>query len=322
MSHTALERLESLLPNAPDRSADGASEGLPRSLKSDWISTRIAESSTRQVRRFGAEHARTTQILTIDLAATPYSHFTLTVDARTELTLCLDLKGCKTAAGVVVDLLVGPGAKVTFQRSVRDSASDAALFVRESITLKRDAQVDAVFANCSGTGQWRTEADLTEPGASFQSYGCVRADGDQNLDLWLNTLHSSGNTQSHLEVLTVAAERSRVTFNASINIPHGSNGVDAVQRNKNLLLSQKAIIDALPKLEILTDDVKCAHGSTVSSVSEDQLYYLQTRGIARADAETMIINGFTQPIIERFVQEDVRTQLEAEFTQKRGRDLA
>ena len=92
---------------------------------------------------------------------------------------------------------------------------------------------------------------------------------------------------------------SRVSFSGNIIIPRSGRHVEADLRNRNLLLSRDAEINTNPKLEISTADVKCAHGATVSSVSPDQLYYLQSRGISLKDAEEMIVRGFSEPTLAR-----------------------
>mgnify|MGYP002148608240 CR=1 FL=1 len=68
-------------------------------------------------------------------------------------------------------------------------------------------------------------------------------------------------------------------------------------------------MQTIPKLEIAVDEVKCAHGASVSSVSEDQLYYLQCRGISKEDAEEMIVRGFIEPVVEKIPSEMIRERV-------------
>jgi len=81
---------------------------------------------------------------------------------------------------------------------------------------------------------------------------------------------------------------------------------DAYQANRNLLLSADARADSMPKLEIETDDVRCTHGATVGPVDDEQVFYLMSRGLRRADAEQMIVEGFFEDVLAALPADDVR----------------
>ena len=79
----------------------------------------------------------------------------------------------------------------------------------------------------------------------------------------------------------------------------GADGTDADQANHNLLLSEKAEIDAKPELEIYTDDVKCSHGTTVGQLDEAALFYLRTRGLGRQHAKRVLTHAFAAGLVSR-----------------------
>ena len=95
---------------------------------------------------------------------------------------------------------------------------------------------------------------------------------------------------------------------------------NAFQSNRNLLLSKKARADSLPKLEIEANDLRCTHGATVSQVDEDQVFYLMSRGIPRADAVRLIVEGFFQPSLDRLpaTLEGLRERLTEAIAAKLG----
>ena len=95
------------------------------------------------------------------------------------------------------------------------------------------------------------------------------------------------------------ADKAKAVFNGLIVITPEGVRTNAYQKNRNMILSPQASVETYPKLEIATDEVKCAHGASVAPVNFDQLYYLQSRGIPAIDAELMIINGFTDPVVQR-----------------------
>ena len=95
----------------------------------------------------------------------------------------------------------------------------------------------------------------------------------------------------------------------NIKILADAHGADASLRDDALLLSAGAHIDSVPALEIAANDVKAFHGATVGAISEDELFYAESRGIARADAERMIALGFFEPAISRFPTDALRAEL-------------
>ena len=97
----------------------------------------------------------------------------------------------------------------------------------------------------------------------------------------------------------LAADRSHTIFNGAITVPREAQRTNAAQLSRNLLLSDRARVDTKPELEIVADDVRCAHGATVSQLQEDQLFYLQSRGISAADAAALLLQGACQEIVDQ-----------------------
>ena len=88
-------------------------------------------------------------------------------------------------------------------------------------------------------------------------------------------------------------------FNGKIFVRKDAQKTNAFQSNKNILLSDNASINSKPQLEIFADDVKCSHGCTVGSLDEESLFYLQSRGISKKEAISLLLQGFAQDIIEK-----------------------
>ena len=94
-----------------------------------------------------------------------------------------------------------------------------------------------------------------------------------------------------------------------IRVEQEAQRTNAYQENRNLLLSNKAHADSIPGLEILANDVRCTHGATLGQVDRDQLFYLMSRGLSRAEAERLIVRGFFQDVLDRIELEPVREAL-------------
>jgi Fe-S cluster assembly protein SufD len=97
----------------------------------------------------------------------------------------------------------------------------------------------------------------------------------------------------------IVGDRAHGVFNGKIFVPKPAQLTDAGQMNRNLLLSPKARVDTKPQLEITADNVKCAHGATVSQLEDDEIFYLQSRGIDENDARKLLINAFATEIINQ-----------------------
>ena len=97
----------------------------------------------------------------------------------------------------------------------------------------------------------------------------------------------------------VAADRSHSIFNGAIQVPRAAQRTDASQLSRNLLLSSRARVDAKPELEIVADDVRCAHGATVSQLQQDQLFYLRSRGVAADEAAALLLKGYCCDVVDR-----------------------
>lgn len=107
----------------------------------------------------------------------------------------------------------------------------------------------------------------------------------------------------------IVGDRAHGVFNGKVFVPKPAQLTDAAQLNRNLLLSPKARVDTKPQLEITADNVKCAHGATVSQLEDDEIFYLQSRGIDENDARNLLINAFAAEIINQIPVPSLRERL-------------
>jgi Fe-S cluster assembly protein SufD len=112
----------------------------------------------------------------------------------------------------------------------------------------------------------------------------------------------------------IVDDRAHAIFNGKISVPKLAQLTNAAQLSRNLLLSPKSRIDTKPQLEIVADNVKCAHGATVSQLEDDEVFYLQSRGINQDDARKLLVNAFAHEVIDQIPVESLRQQLSREVT--------
>ncbi|MEK6281208.1 MAG: Fe-S cluster assembly protein SufD [Acidobacteriota bacterium] len=122
--------------------------------------------------------------------------------------------------------------------------------------------------------------------------------------------HRKPHCTSHQLYKGILDGKSRAVFNGKIFVRHDAQKTDAMQTNKNLLLSNEARVDTKPQLEILADDVKCAHGAAVGQIDEDELFYLATRGIHPDLARNLLTYGFAEEVIGKIKIDSIRAQLD------------
>lgn len=176
-------------------------------------------------------------------------------------------------------------------------------------------QRDSRFKSyCIGLGGALRRHDLkvklVEPGAECSLDGvCVTLE-KQHYDNHTEIEHISAHCQSEENYRCIAGDQSHIVFNGRIMIHRDAQKTSGAMSNKNLLLSSQAEIDTKPELEIYADDVKCAHGTTIGQLDEEELYYLVTRGISPDHAATMLTLGFVNELVQKIPNEVIREQVE------------
>jgi Fe-S cluster assembly protein SufD len=147
-------------------------------------------------------------------------------------------------------------------------------------------------------GRLAYHVELNGPGAVVDMSGLYFGVGEQVLDQQITVVHAAQDCTSRQTYRGVLDDASTGVFNGGIDVRPGADGTDASQSNDNLLLSNRAEINTQPRLEILADEVACAHGATVGQLDDTALYYLRSRGIGADQARRLLINGFADQMID------------------------
>jgi Fe-S cluster assembly protein SufD len=171
-----------------------------------------------------------------------------------------------------------------------------------------------------GASYDRVRADVSVEGRDARSeiLSAYLGDGTQVHDIRTLQDHVAPRTTSELLCQGAVAGHSRSVYSGLIRVHRGAVRSDARQTNHNLVLDEGAHADSVPNLDILENDVRCSHASTVGPVDEDQRYYIESRGVAPEIAEGLIVRGFFDAIIDRspvpelapFLQREVHERLE------------
>jgi Fe-S cluster assembly protein SufD len=151
---------------------------------------------------------------------------------------------------------------------------------------------------------------LAEEGAECTLNGLFIGDGTQHIDNHTLIDHARPHGTSRELYKGILSGRSRGVFDGKIIVRQDAQKTDAIQTNKNLLLSREALVNSTPALEILADDVKCKHGSTTGQLDPAALFYLRSRGIGEEAARALLVYAFASDVVGRIPIETIRARIE------------
>jgi Fe-S cluster assembly protein SufD len=149
--------------------------------------------------------------------------------------------------------------------------------------------------------------------------GAYFADGTQHLDYDTFQEHIAPDCESDFAFKGALRDEATAVWRGMIRVEKDAQKTNAYQECRNLMLSPTTHAVPIPGLEILANDVRCTHGATVGRVNREDLFYLQSRGLKRPEAERLIVRGFFQDVLDRIelepVQDAVTAALEARIPQ-------
>jgi Fe-S cluster assembly protein SufD len=209
----------------------------------------------------------------------------------------------------VVDIRLGPGAVLDRVVCVEEGAG--AVHIGDvRVTLGPGAQFGA-FALVLGGKTVRHELSvaMAGEGARCRIDGGFVVGGDDEANIVTTIDHRAPGGTTRELVKGVAAGRGHGAFQGTIRVREGAQQTDAQQTSRNLIIGRRAVIDTKPELEILADDVKCAHGASVGDLDEAALFYLRARGIPDDEARRLLVEGFVREAVERVADAGVRERL-------------
>jgi Fe-S cluster assembly protein SufD len=212
----------------------------------------------------------------------------------------------------IVEIFAGPGSRVRYV-NLQDYGDGVTHLAVQRMRLSRDADVKALGVAFGGSlARTEVESLLAEDGGSSELLGVYFGDGKQHIDHRSIQDHVGSRTSSDLLYKGAMRDRSNAIYTGTVIIEHGAHRCDAYQTNRNILLSDHARAHSVPNLEILTNDpTRCGHAASVGPVSEDEIFYLQSRGIPQDEATRLIVRGFFAEVLDRIDIPEVRDGVEA-----------
>jgi Fe-S cluster assembly protein SufD len=191
----------------------------------------------------------------------------------------------------VLDFVLDEGANLTFN-DVQEGHLQAIRAVQ-----KRDSKLKAVLLG----KKLRTsiKVQLSEENAEVEIFGLCRNEQIEESHIHVNVEHIAPHTRSRQHFKSVLKDQSKFSFEGKILVRPEAQKTEAYQLNNNLILSDEAVANTKPNLEIFADDVKATHGATVGQLDAEQLFYLRSRGLSLNQARDWLIEGFCKEILDR-----------------------
>ncbi len=220
------------------------------------------------------------------------------------------LNGFSGFSCAVADFVAQPGSRITYAHC-QELGDNATALHLSSTSAHRDAQVKSFQVQLGGAfSRSESISDLLGENSRSDMISISLPVGGQVVDQRTLQHHAAPHAASDLLYKNALYDTARTIFAGLITVDEGAHYTDAYQTCRNLLNSEEAEANSMPGLEINADQVKCSHGSTSSPVSDEELFYLKTRGIDDAESRRLIVAGFLEETLSRLECKPLRHAIE------------
>ena len=252
-----------------------------------------------------------------DEAVMAYPRIDIRLGANAEAKLiesyvCIGREGneAKNLTNTVTNIIAGENSQLEHCR-IQDESTEAYHIANILIDQQKDSRVTSHSISLGASlARVDIKARLSAAGAENILNGLFMGKGRQHTDHHILVDHLFPHTRSEEYFKGIMDNSSRGVFNGKVIVHENAQKIEAIQSNKNLLLSPNAEIDTKPELEIYADDVKCAHGATIGRINDAELFYLQSRGIGEESARALLTYAFADDVINRISLPSIRRYLE------------
>ena len=211
--------------------------------------------------------------------------------------------------GQVVEVYAQEGAEVYYY-NVQDCDVDTYNFTLHRGKVEASAQLHWLCLNFGGKfSQLNMRTELLSPGACSTKRGVFFANGDQEFDFDDVTVHRAKRTKSMMRNRGIVDGKARTIYRGNVKIVKDASNCVGHQKAETLLLSDEAKASAVPILEVDNDEVVCSHGATFSKLKDEQMFYLNSRGMDEGQARDMIVKGFVTPLIDDLPGEELQARV-------------
>jgi Fe-S cluster assembly protein SufD len=253
-----------------------------------------------------------------DEPAVSHPHNLILVGSNSQATFVetyLGMAGQPYFTNAVTELAAGDNAAIDHYK-LQTEAAQAFHVATLQVQLGRDTTFSSHSLSFGGALVRNDVNAVLSEGSECTLNGLYLVDGEQHIDNHTTIDHAKPHGASHELYKGILDGKSSAVFNGKILVRKDAQKTDAKQTNKNLVLSEDAVINTKPELQIFADDVRCTHGATIGQLDAEGIFYLQSRGIGLADARNLLITAFARDIVDRIKVQPLRERLERMLLEK------
>ncbi len=229
-------------------------------------------------------------------------HTLIVTGANSRITVVDDFRSSNEdiVALPMVEIFPGPGAEVRYT-VVHRWGTETQVFTEQRLFAEQDASfIGFNFVTSGKVVKGHVQCSLEGRGSSSELYGLTLGDDHQHVDFYTLQDHIGPDTRSDLLYKSALTDSSKSVYYGLTRVGLHARNSDANQENRNLLLSQDSKAESDPVLEIMTSEViRASHGATVGPVDQEQLYYMETRGIPPVAAQALLVRAFLGQVFDR-----------------------
>ena len=213
-------------------------------------------------------------------------------------------------SNTAVEVVAGQASRV-FIGSIQEYGRGVWHFENQRYATARDANLKSLVVTLGATfSRAETTTEIHGEGNSVDMMGIYVAGAGQHFDFRTLQDHAAPHSTSDLLYKGALRDNARTVYAGQIRVRPEGRETDAYQTNRNLILSDNAMANSKPELEIENNDVRCSHAASVGQLDQNEVFYLQSRGIDRASAERLIVKGFLEEVLGKVGRKDVRALVE------------
>jgi Fe-S cluster assembly protein SufD len=216
------------------------------------------------------------------------------------------------------EIYTGMGARFDFHR-IQHKRGKESLINNVNIYQRQNSLVNSYTFSLSGR-MLRNNLNflLEEENCESHLYGFYLVKGDDVIDNHTTVDHQKPNCFSNENYKGILDQNGKGTFNGKIFVRPNAQKTNAFQSNKNIVLTDSAVINTKPQLEIWADDVKCSHGATTGQIDNEQMFYLRTRGLDERTAKALLLHAFAFEIVDKVELKPVKEYLTRSINKQLG----
>ncbi len=209
----------------------------------------------------------------------------------------------------IVELFLGEEAEITYASVQELSRKITNVSIKRAV-LGRNASMK--WVDCSAGGSFTISEVSTihaGRGANSKTLSTFFGGESQRFELSVNSFHKAQDTESRMVARGMLKDRAKSVYYGLIDIDENGAGTTGYQREDALLLGGNAEANAIPKLQIRNNDVRCSHGTAIGQLDEEKIFYLMSRGLSGEEARQIVVEGFFEPLLREITEGEIKESI-------------